>query len=58
MVFFNIFDMNYLHSRYDVASTEVVAVREIVKHNSFLVLDKDHALTLCEFLEDKVVKYH
>ena len=58
LIFFSIFDMSYLHSRYDVATAEVTAVREIIKYNSFLVLDKENVLTLCEFQDDKVLKYH
>ena len=58
LIFFSVFDMRYLHSRYDVATAEVTAIREIVKYNSFLVLDTENVLTLCEFKDDKVLKYH
>ena len=58
LIFFNVYDMKYLHSRYDVATAGVIEIREILKFNSFIVLDKENVLTLCEFQENKVLKYH
>ena len=58
VVFVNVYDLTIIHSRYDVANSEVVMIREIVKHNCFLVLEKMDMLTLCEFKKDRVMKYH
>ena len=58
VIFFNLYNLEILHSRYDVVNSEVSMVRECIKLNLFLVLEKKGNLTLCEFKNNKVQVCH
>ena len=58
VIFFNIFNLEILHSRYDVVSSEVLLVKEVTKYGIYLIFESKNILTLCEFKEDKCHIYH